>query len=223
MIKYLFLLIAISATLFSCKKENKNNNTASNNVGSGGGPIASLSLQSYPNSIGNQWVYKYYSKDEVTYNNTTSTYTTSYNYTITVTGDTTLPNNNKGKIWSLTFQNSNTTLRHIAYLDSTTNLFKVEGIESPSNPYNYITLNYPLTINKTWANIGQVPLDSCKVSGQESNNILIVDRGSFALNGVYKYKIDNKGLVYSSYNRIDITGNQITIIINENTLLSRNF
>ncbi|MCY7293752.1 MAG: hypothetical protein LH615_16365 [Ferruginibacter sp.] len=222
MIRIIISLIVFGCLLFSCKKESKTvDNTTNNGVG-GGNPTPSYSIQSYPNTIGNKWVYSFYSKEETTYNNTTTTYTNSYNYTVTVVADTTMPNNNKGKIWELTFLNTNSNSRLVAYLDSTINLFKIEEIEDSFNPYFYIALNYPLTLNKTWANIGQYPLDTCKVISQEGNK-LVIDRGYYIINGKYNYKISAKGLVYSTYERADVVGNQITITDYENTLISTNF
>jgi hypothetical protein len=221
-IKFIILVFAVSSILFSCKKDNTTS-TANNTVpGGGGGPTASFSITSYPNTIGYNWVYHFYAKEETSYNNSSTTYTNSYNYTVTVIGDTVLSSNKAGKIWALTFLNSNSNCRNVAYLDSTSNLFKIEKIEGGFNKYFYTTLNYPLSLNKSWANLGQMPLDTSKVIGQESDK-LIIDRGYYVLNGVYKYKINTKGIVYSSYYRVDVTGGQITITENINTLISTNF
>ena len=222
MIRIIISLIVFGCLLFSCKKESKTvDNTTNNGVG-GGNPTPSYSIQSYPNTIGNKWVYSFYSKEETTYNNTTTTYTNSYNYTVTVVADTIMPNNNPGKIWALTFQNPLANKRLMAYMDNNTSLFKIEEIEYPNNIYFYTTLSYPLTLNKSWENTGQLPLDTSKVTSQEGNK-LVIDRGYYIINGKYNYKISAKGLVYSTYERADVVGNQITITDYENTLISTNF
>lgn len=220
MIRTVLILVACICILFSCKKDNKTNTNAAPPSYTGGGN--GISIQAYPNNIGNSWVYSFYSKVMTSYNNTITTYTNAYNYTLTVIADTIMPNNNKGKIWRLTFSSFSDTLRHVAFLDSANNLFKVQAIEYPYSAYAFIALNYPLTQNKTWENTGQLPLDTSKVTSQESN-MLVVDRGYWTISGTYKYKINNLGLVYSLYERTEIVGGQITVTDYENTLLSTNF
>lgn len=219
MIRIIIFFVAFSCFLFSCKKENAAP-PATPPAYTGGG--SALTIQSYPDVIGNKWVYGFYKKEETYYNNTTTTYTNSYNYTITVVADTTMPNNNVGKIWALTFQNPASNKRLMAYMDNNTNLFKIEGVEYPNNIYFYTTLSYPLTLNKLWENTGQIPLDTSKVTSQEGNKF-VIDRGYWIINGTYKYKISNKGVVYSFYEHANVQGNQITITEHESTLISTNF
>jgi hypothetical protein len=224
MIRIIISLIVFSYFLTSCKKEDKTTPAPPPSyTGGGSGPsTSSFSIQSYPNTIGNQWVYSFYKSEVTSYNNTTTTYTNSYNYTVTVVADTIMPNNNTGKIWTLTFQNPLSNKRFVAYLDNTTNLFKIEEIEYSYNIFFYTTLSYPLTLNKSWENTGQMPLDTSVVTSQESNK-LVVDRGYWILNGTYKYKLSNKGFVYSLYTFANVQGNQITITDHESTLISTNF
>ena len=220
MIGKIVIAIVFSFILFSCKKDKPTSSpVASSNAP---GPIATLTLSSYPNVIGNSWVYNFYSKEIVSNNNGVATNTVSYNYTVTVIADTTMPNNNTGKIWALTFQNPLANKKLLAYTDNTTGLFKIEEIEYSYNVYFYTTLNYPLSLNKSWENTGQQPLDTSTVTSQESNK-LVIDRGYWILNGTCKYKISAKGIVYSFYQRADVTGNQIVTTDYESTLINTNF
>jgi hypothetical protein len=227
MTKYLTVIITCGVLLLtiSCKKESKN--TASSNPGGGSGSAASLSLTAYPNVTGHKWVYKYSFYQQIDYNNSTTTNTATLIYTVTVLGDTTLPNNSKGKIWQISHPDSSTNSKQVAYLDTINNVFNVYSIPDIGTQFVIFTLSYPLTSTpKWWINYGLPAQDTSKVTGQSYFNgkqAIEITRGDLMYNGQYHYKIGNKGCLNQLYEHFEVVNNQFTYIREENNLLSTNF
>lgn len=221
---YISLVIA-GLCVFGCKKENK----PAPAVPGVGGPyvMPALVLNSYPNATGNKWVYHFDYYVENSYNNVTSTYTASYNYTVTVIRDTILPNYSKGKVWSVA--SDSVTYNHIAYRDTVDHLFKVYDIPNHNSLLISITLKFPLdsTHQQTWLNSGlSYYTDTSRVTGQElyhNQPAIKISRGNYSDKGSYDYRVGVKGMAYSIFERFEVVNNQLTWSRYENTLLSTNF
>jgi hypothetical protein len=227
MIKYLTVIITCGVLLLtiSCKKESKN--TASSNPGGGGGSAASLSLTAYPNVTGHKWVYNVNRIETYDLNNTTTTYTYSQTYTVNVIADTTLPDLSKGKIWSLTFSDTNQApLKSVAFKDTTDNLFKILPIGDSNSDVISFTLLYPLNLNTpAWLNYSLSPQDSSKVINQTSysgQQALKIQRGSWPYNG-FELLINKKGCVNSISSETYVSGGLLVHTNTENKLISTNF
>jgi hypothetical protein len=227
MIKCLTVIITCGVLLLtiSCKKESKN--TASSNPDGGFGSVSSLSLTAYPNVTGHKWVYKTKSYLEVSYNNTTTTSTINATYTVQVIRDTLLPNNINGKIWKLNFPDSTDIEWQLAYLDSSSDLFVVYDIPSKNVTYLNYTLEYPLSSTpKWWLNNAVLSQDTSKIICQKYYNgyqVIEITRGDIFNNGLYTYRIGNKGLIYFCYELFDVINGQVSYTRIENTLQTTNF
>lgn len=146
------VVLSCITLIFSCKKENKTTPSSTQNTNSNTTP-PTLTVSSIPEANGNQKVFNVI---ERTINTVTSSSTSTvtvlktFNATLTVTGDTILPNSVHGKKYLLVTNHVNfppvAAISYTNAADSTWN-FK------PSNYSNLIqnlTLKLPLTKGQSW-------------------------------------------------------------------------